>query len=75
MAKWQPIETAKRDGSVILVANSDWTWVATYKPVYLSGYRPDNPWSNLLLNCSHMEKNRSGVPTHWMLLPKPPRTP
>jgi hypothetical protein len=72
---WQPIETAPKDGAAVLVGNEHGCWVAQYKPVYLSGYRPDDPWCSLMLNHEHMRK--AGVlhfapPTHWMPLPYPP---
>lgn len=72
-AGWQPIETAPKDGSVIFVAHAGGTWMANYKPVYQSGYRPDNPWFALLLNHNHIGKYPSLVPTHWMPLPEPPK--
>lgn len=72
--KWQPIETAPRDGSYFLACNggSGASWVAHYKPVYTSGYRPENPWPSVMLNHRHCRKNASRMPTHWMPLPEPP---
>ena len=73
--EWQPMETAPKDGTPILVSNDerDGVWVAYYQPVYTSGYRPDNPWSSLMLNTRwHKNKWASYVPTRWMPLPAPP---
>lgn len=70
---WLPIESAPRDGSYILVANSHGAWVAKWHPVYQSGYRPSNPWASMMLNHDHIEKpGRFDHPTHWREL-TPPR--
>lgn len=70
--EWQPIETAPKDGTPVLVSNDerDGAWIAYYHPVYTSGYRPDNPWSSLMLNMRwHKTKWASTVPTKWMPIP------
>lgn len=72
--EWQPIETAPRDGTPILVSNEerDGAWIAYYCPVYQSGYRPENPWSSLMLNTRwHKNTWASYVPTRWMTIPLP----
>ena len=72
---WKPIETAPKDGSYIIVCNEEAgvSWVAKYHPVYTSGYRPENPWSSMMLNLWHAKKRYpSTVPAHWMPLPAPP---
>ena len=78
-AEWMPIETAPQDGTRIMLGNKHATWEAEYRPVYQSGYRPDNPWESMMLNMDHLPReNRYGPPTHWMPLPPPPtdrRTP
>lgn len=71
---WHPIETAPKDGTPVLVSNAerDGAWIAYYCPVYTSGYRPENPWSSLMLNTRwHKNKWASYVPTHWMPIPAP----
>ncbi len=65
MTGWQPVETAPKDGTVVLV----WTRTGPHLAAYL-GRRPEG-W---------MEKDGSylltedttGLPTHWMPLPVPP---
>ena len=70
---WLPIETAPKDGTRIMLGNAKATWVAEYKPVYGSGYRPDNPYFSVMLNMDHIPRNlRYCKPTHWMPLPVPP---
>jgi hypothetical protein len=72
-ADWQPIETApKDDDTLILVANDDGVWVAKYRPVYQSGFKPSNPWSSMLLNHDHIRFHKSHTPTHWKPLPAAP---
>lgn len=71
---WMPMETAPKDGSVILVNNKDGVWVAKYNEVYVSGYRPENPWQSMMLNHKHIKnKYASLVPAGWTHLPNPPK--
>jgi len=73
-AGWQPIETAPKDGTAILVSNGRGVWVAKYKAVFQSGYKPDSPWFCLMLNKDYIPgKFRAGAPTHWQPLPQPPK--
>ena len=75
-AKWQPIETAPRDGTRVMLGNAAGVWVADWIPVYRTGYRPDDPWHSALLNHDHIrESARYEAPTHWMPLPPPPDQP
>ena len=72
---WQPIETAPKDGTYVLVCNHDAgvSWIAEYVERYTSGYRPEQPWHSVMLNHRHAKKRYpSTVPTHWMPLPSPP---
>lgn len=68
---WRPIETAPKDGALIVLGARNGVWLGKYVPVYQSGYRPENPWSSMLLNHDHMAE-RYTRPTHWMPLPPPP---
>lgn len=68
MMEWQPIETAPKDGTPILVCRVgyqaqqvaavywDWTFSRRY------------PWQFLTIADGHAK----GWPTHWMPLPPPP---
>lgn len=69
---WQPIETAPRDGTRILLGNKHGVWIGIYKPVYTSGYRPSNPWASMMLNHEHMAVCDTR-PTHWVPLPEQPK--
>ena len=63
MAEWQLIETAPRDGTVILgyadgeMATVEWCDLGKYWSLMVEGsYAEDGEWT----------------PTHWMPLPDPP---
>lgn len=73
--KWQPIETAPKDGSRIMLGNKFGVWMADWRSVYQSGYRPDNPWASAMLNHDHIKYRPAAYwpPTHWMPLPEPPK--
>jgi hypothetical protein len=67
---WFPIETAPKDGAVILLANSEGVWAGYYHPVYQSGFRPNTPWASMMMNHDYFAKPRTtSSPTHWMPLP------
>lgn len=68
---WQPIETAPKDGTLIVLGARKGVWLGKYLPQYQSGYVPDNPWSSMLMNHDHMGERRPR-PTHWMPLPVAP---
>lgn len=71
--RWQPVETAPKDGSYLLVSNGQGVWVARFKSVYQSGWKPPSPWQSMMLNHDHIPSaKRNGNPTHWMPLPTPP---
>lgn len=72
MSEWQPIETAPKDGSLVLLSNKNGVWAGKYTPVYSSGFVPKNKWSSYLLNHDHFKAKKDITPTHWMPLPKPP---
>jgi len=68
---WRPIETAPKDRTLIVLGSRSGVWLGKYLPVYSSGYRPENPWTSMLLNHDHMAE-RYTQPTHWQPLPPPP---
>lgn len=71
---WQPIDSAPKDGTRILVASAAGAWVAEYKRLFGSGALRDNPWFSVMLNHRHLEDVDGGFyPTHWMPLPAPPK--
>lgn len=60
-ADWQPIETAPKDGTRVLVADEN-VWMAVARNWPCNGYWIEDAASGMRLN----------PPTHWMPLPSPP---
>lgn len=61
MSEWQPIKTAPKDGTKVLVAEGKiWMAVAWFWPCHMY-------WTEVA--ASGMKLNN---PTHWMPLPEPP---
>ena len=72
MSKWQPIETAPKDGTYI--AAYEWRGSLDYpemEQIYTAWYAPSHstPGYWLQYNGTTLLKAH---PTHWMPLPKPP---
>ena len=63
--RWQPIETAPKDGSRLLVTRAPFTGKAPYKIVWWSSSTPKG-WRWRLSKLVRFN------PTHWMPLPEPP---
>lgn len=73
---WLPIESAPTDGTRVLLANEHGCWMAEYRPVFQSGYRPENPWQSVMLNHDHIAwPGRYERQTHWKPLDAPPAAP
>ena len=77
MTNWQPIETAPKDGTWILVYAPPKEYIRDTRQMYLA------TWESLYYNCAkewaygqngYEHAFRSGAydVTHWMPLPKPP---
>lgn len=77
MSEWQPIETAPKDDSLILL------WTEGFsKPII--GFRNGKGWSfwdGTVMWSEQMQDDYAPLnswvegygPTHWMLLPEPPK--
>ena len=65
MSEWQPISTAPRDGTRVLLGYSEGDWIGawvSYSTVSNGGYRLT------------FDEMFDGVePTHWAPLPEPPK--
>ena len=66
---WQPISTAPRDGTYILLAGSSGYGTTPLRVAvcrYASTFRPLNPWVN---HANDAFSDGGEAPTHWMPLP------
>ena len=81
---WQPIETAPKDGTRVLLARfidcakyrhlprTGWIKVGRWVGHYLDGY--ENKWRENSVPEVPIGSERIGLcPTHWMPLPEPPK--
>ena len=87
MSGWQPIETAPKDGTPILLCWSDEGHYTNYDlgPVWLGCWHSIySTWTTLSLHQITMIENRMSdealedvvtcdSPTHWQPLPEPPK--
>lgn len=76
MSEWQPIETAPKDGEVILIFKPDERMVGQYT---LTAYWNDEEGGFIPAGGIHKQGYYSavagkdqGYPTHWMPLPNSP---
>jgi hypothetical protein len=63
MKKWQPIETAPKDGTEILIRGHRGA-------VFIAKWHTDRFGASAF--CEHMNDAPVVSPTHWMPLPDPP---
>lgn len=78
--KWQPIETAPRDGTAILVMSDDWPGTKTGRAEECNGHNTyvaqwwgdeeDGRW--VCYMDAVQDPDCPIKPTHWMPLPPPP---
>ena len=75
MTDWQPIETAPRDGTWVLLAGGsiEYGWDGDSAPAVVAGQcvRPDPEcWQFAWYDGGYYGEYEN--PTHWMPLPEPP---
>lgn len=63
---WKPIDSAPKDGSIILA------WSEDMDEVLAIVWAESRGGSWRLAGCSSLELGSWGQPTHWMPLPAPP---
>lgn len=82
LQRWQPIETAPKDGTEILLADDSRVtfgkWLApSEKPriIYRDGFAPEPEWDEFEPHWTSWDGGftQEHPPTHWMPLPPPPR--
>ena len=70
IARWKHIETAPKDGTIILAANGE--WVATMSFVPMPAWTTADGYFRFRgVTSSSMEFDLMNQPTHWVHLPKP----
>lgn len=72
--KWQPIETAPKDGTPVVFGNFDAMCLLCGAPHVWSGRYEDFGFGDgpEMCEASYAATNENGEPTHWMPLPEPP---
>jgi hypothetical protein len=73
--EWQPIETAPRDGMVLLFRPSAYEWGKVAPGRHNDdrhAIRP-RPYWEMWLKIGGVWESREWPPTHWMPLPQPPK--
>lgn len=68
MDEWQPIKTAPKDGSEILLAHANSVWVDQWIPS--TSYEVRNGEGGCWMMCDQWTTPE--IPSHWMPLPEPP---
>lgn len=71
MSKWQPIETAPKDGTLVLIYVRRMTVHGRFpRPPYRIARWTNGKWQLVVVQNRTMTDNFQ--PSHWMLLPEPP---
>lgn len=73
--KWQPIATAPRDGTFIIIAGPSGystTQLRCEVARWYPQFRPHNPWQN---HGNNAFSDGESEPTYWMPLPELPNAP
>jgi len=70
IARWKPIETAPKDGTIILATNNEWVATMSFKP-RPSWEAADGYFRFRGVFGSSREFDLLNQPTHWVHLPKP----
>jgi hypothetical protein len=71
MSEWQPIETAPKDGTVVLVNDYEAQEGAAYVMAY---WQSGSDWSGWAYEDEMLNDAQplGPSPTHWFLIPPPP---
>lgn len=79
MDKWQPIETAPKDGTLVLIVNDEGAMdVAGFADAYqehqefVRTAKDGDVFRTVRLDCGYWDTEKAYCPTYWMPLPAPP---
>ena len=79
MSDWQPISTAPKDGTrILLYRPGSYPWAAVVAGEFdLQAHygKPRPYWTHDRERMAGVQEARNKPPTHWMPLPAPPSTP
>jgi len=74
--EWQPIETAPKDGTRVLIADAKNVETGQWSPAYYSGtgyfVDYDEGWDDDRYDAAQRFYRNGPQPTHWMPLPAAP---
>ena len=81
MTEWQPIETAPKDGSRVLICGSggeidiaSYTEQWSVRDYFVRHAKDDDVYKTVKEECGYWETDVAFNPTHWMPLPRPPES-
>lgn len=75
--EWQPIESAPKDGTKVLISDGEYIWIGQYEK-YQHGFN-DGKFCWVVFDCAEdtyfSETYELDRVTHWMPLPDAPKPP
>lgn len=75
MTEWQPIETAPKDGTLILVAYPNYRGASVTAARYGIGHATEDGYEwGFFDDDGEANAIKTAAPTNWMPLPQPPET-
>lgn len=71
--KWQPIDTAPKDGTAVLLAVLIYGRYDLVTGYYQGSYGPYSQWALVQTGDYASNSDVDGIPQYWMQLPEPPK--
>jgi hypothetical protein len=76
--EWQPIKTAPRDGTWVLLYFDGWDTPSSegQPTIYVGQWPPEDHWRHdgtWYVDWGDLTQYHIGPPTHWMPVPEPPK--
>jgi hypothetical protein len=77
VSEWRPIATAPKDGTRVLIADSEnvesGRWSAAFTLHSMRTITIPAGWDDDRYDAAHTFEREGKQPTHWMPLPEPPK--